>query len=165
MRAALPVLGASKETPNGVGVIKVRLSRWWGVCAPASLWHRRKSSLISANTRSRVNDVPYRRDPPRAYLAAGTDFLGGTLTPAAPAGARAAQVIARTLRTAIDVDGRGMRSVAAAGTTHTTIGRIMNGRVYADVDTLASLQQTLEVHLWPPPDNDQQSYNHPTRAH
>lgn len=98
--------------------------------------------------------MPHRHDPPRAYLTAETDFIGGTLTADAPAGARAAQVIARTLRTAIDADGRGTRSVAAtAGTTHTTIGRIINGHVYPDVDTLASLQQTLGAHLWPPPAN------------
>ncbi len=136
-------------------MVKVRLSRIRCVYVPALLWTPRKYSLISTNTRSRVNDVPHRHDPPRAYLTAGTDFLGGTLTADAPAGARAAQVIARTLRTAIDADGRGNRSVAAtAGTTHTTIGRIINGHVYADVDTLASLQQTLGIHLWPPPEGD-----------
>lgn len=96
--------------------------------------------------------MPHRHNPPRAYLTVGVDFIGGTLTADAPAGARAAQVIARTLRTAINASGQDTRSVAAtAGTTHTTIGRIVNGRVYADVDTLASLQQMLGIHLWPPP--------------
>lgn len=101
--------------------------------------------------------MPYRHDPPRAYLTAGDDFTDGTLTADAPPGARAAQFIARTLRAAIDAEGRSVRSVAAtAGTTHTTIGRIINGLVYADVDTLAGLQCTLSIALWPPPEGDGQ---------
>ena len=124
------------------------------MCVPALLWTPRKYSLICGYAGSRVNDVPHRHNPPRGYLTAGEDFLGGTLIADAPAGARAAQVIARTLRAAIDADSRSARSIAAtAGTTHPTIGRIINGRVYADVDTLASLQAVLGVHLWPPPDD------------
>lgn len=100
-------------------------------------------------------EVPYRRHaPPRAYLAAGEDFIGGTLNDDAPPGAQSAQVIARTLRSAIDTEGRGIRNLAAAaGTTHATIRRILNGNVYADVDTLAPLQAALGVHLWPPPND------------
>lgn len=99
--------------------------------------------------------MPHRHGPPRSYLAAGTEFIGGTLAADAPPGAQAAQVIARTLRADIDADGRGIRNLAAAaGTTHTTIRRVLNGNVYADVDTLAPLQAALGVHLWPPPKGD-----------
>lgn len=99
------------------------------------------------------SDVSTRdRKAPAEYLADPQDaFETGDLTHDAPPGAVAAQTIVRALTQAMTQQGRTLRTLAAAtGINHTTIGRIIRGLTYPDVDTVARLQTALAVHLWPP---------------
>lgn len=94
------------------------------------------------------------REAPRTFLINSEgSFLTDPLRDDATPGARAAQVIARTIDAALRANGRSLRHVAAeAGTTHATLSRTMRGETFPDIDTVANLQAVLGVRLWPPAD-------------
>jgi len=62
--------------------------------------------------------------------------------------AEVARLLALRLRAALG--GRSLRAAkAATGVDHTTIGKILNGQVWADIATLARLEAGLSTDLWP----------------
>lgn len=82
--------------------------------------------------------------PPRAYIKGS--WPDGKNT--GPPSVAYAQEIARRLGEA--VEGLSLREVARrAGVDHTTISAILTGDRWADLVTLAKLEVSLEVRLWP----------------
>lgn len=91
--------------------------------------------------------MPRRSDvtgPPASYVEG--PFRDGT--PAGPAAVRYAQQLARILKEAIG--DRSIREIARqTGIAHTTIAGVLNGSRWADLVTIARLEETLETKLWP----------------
>jgi hypothetical protein len=83
--------------------------------------------------------------PPRSYLSSGTWPTGRTKGP--PEASYAAEV-ARRLAAAIG--NRSVRAVARdAGLDHTTVRAVLEGERWADLVTIARLEQALGTRLWP----------------
>lgn len=83
--------------------------------------------------------------PPRSFLISG-DWPEGKIE--GPIEVRYAQELAQRLRSAVGASS--LREVArAARIDHTTISAIMAGQRWADLVTIARLEDALEVRLWP----------------
>lgn len=139
---------------RGVGVGDVCCAEHVVVYVCTTVASTQRESKRSRHSRY-ADHVPARdRRPPADY----TDdperpFTNTQLRADAPAGAVAAHTIARTIETAMTERGLTLRALAAqTGVDHSSISRIIRGHTYPDVDTLATLQATLGVHLWPPAD-------------
>ncbi|MFJ2575381.1 multiprotein-bridging factor 1 family protein [Kitasatospora aureofaciens] len=86
---------------------------------------------------------------PAAYVAAG-QWPQAELIADAPASAHYGQAFARNLIRAMESTGHGTRTLSEkSGVAHTTISRLMRGRVLADMGTVARLEVALAVDLWP----------------
>ena len=94
--------------------------------------------------------VPPRRSPagpPRDFLAQG-EWPDGVLRDGAPVAARYALELSKNLREA--TEGRAMAAVAEeADIARSTLYDILQGRTWADLQTLAKLEVTLGTQLWP----------------
>lgn len=110
----------------------------------------RQASAPQAEAASIVAALPQRSGvsgPPRGYLAAG-DWPDGPLVDGAPPGAEYALHISRVLRDALA--DRSQTEVAEhAELARSTLHDIVHGRTWPDVVTLAKLEATLDVRLWP----------------
>jgi len=83
--------------------------------------------------------------PPAAYLVSG-EWPEGTVE--GPAAAAYARQLALNLHEAMGE--RSLRELGReAGVHHTTIRAILMGERWADLVTIAKLEQALEVRLWP----------------
>ena len=83
--------------------------------------------------------------PPRSYIASGEWPVGKV---EGPAEARYAAEVAKRLATAIE--GQSLLSVAReAGLDHTTVRALAEGVRWPDLITIARLEQSLGVRLWP----------------
>ena len=94
--------------------------------------------------------VPPRRSPagpPRVFLATG-EWPDGVLRDDAPVAARYALELSRRLRDA--TEGRALAVVAEdADIARSTLYDLLQGRTWADLQTLAKLEVTLGSRLWP----------------
>ena len=99
--------------------------------------------------------VPPRRNPtgpPRDYLKKG-DWPDGELKKGAPVAARYALELSKRLREA--TEGRALLVVAEeASIARSTLYDILQGRTWADLQTLAKLETALGRTLWPDLVND-----------
>ncbi|GBQ00881.1 helix-turn-helix domain-containing protein [Streptomyces spongiicola] len=65
-------------------------------------------------------------------------------------GARVAQEVAARLRKVVDANGWSMVEVARrTGIDRLTVTRVLAGEVWPDLLTIATLEKTLDVDLWP----------------
>jgi hypothetical protein len=104
--------------------------------SPAPNWHDAPVVQRSATLKS-----------PRDYLESG-EWPGGRLTPDAPVAATYLQHISATL--ARSLEGESMSGVARrSGIARSTLQRLVGGQSWGDVVTLARLEATLDVSLWP----------------
>jgi hypothetical protein len=97
-----------------------------------------------------MSTVPPRRNPtgpPREYLVKG-DWPDGRLKKDAPVAARYALELSKRLREA--TEGRPLVSVAEeASIARSTLYDLLQGRTWADLQTLAKLETVLGCRLWP----------------
>ncbi|MCM9080091.1 helix-turn-helix domain-containing protein [Streptomyces virginiae] len=88
---------------------------------------------------------------PRDYVVDGA-WPNAALAPDAPVSAYYGQSLSRNLARAMSSTGHTLRSLAAAtGLTHSTISRVLNGRVMPDSGTLARLEASFGFQIWPGP--------------
>lgn len=86
---------------------------------------------------------------PSAYVADGT-WPHAALAPDAPVSAHFAQALARNLERGLASSGQSLRTLAeTTGINHTTIGRVLGGKVLPDIGTLARLEVALGFQIWP----------------
>lgn len=86
---------------------------------------------------------------PAAYVATG-QWPRAELAPDAPVSAYYGQAFARNLVRAIESAGLGTRTLGEkSGVAHTTISRLMRGKVLCDIGTVARLEIALATDLWP----------------
>jgi plasmid maintenance system antidote protein VapI len=96
-----------------------------------------------ADVRSSNDDVP------EAYVATGA-WPDAVLRPDAPVSAHYGQALARRLAYAIAASGTSLRALGErAGVSHTTISRLLAGRVLVDIGTVARLEAALGAEIWP----------------
>ncbi|MGW2009754.1 helix-turn-helix domain-containing protein [Streptomyces nigrescens] len=70
----------------------------------------------------------------------------------APVSAHYGQALARNLENALAVSGHSLRTLAeATGVTHSTISRVVHGKVMPDLGTLARLEAAFGFQVWPGP--------------
>ncbi|MEE4544055.1 helix-turn-helix transcriptional regulator [Streptomyces sp. V4-01] len=94
-------------------------------------------------------DVRNPDGPPSSHIASGV-WPDARLADDAPPGAHIAQALARTLLTVMDERALSARAVAElVGSTHPTIGRILDGSGVTDVRTVFLLEVALGTPLWP----------------
>ncbi|MET9070589.1 helix-turn-helix transcriptional regulator [Streptomyces sp. NPDC004232] len=86
---------------------------------------------------------------PRDYVASGT-WPHAALEPEAPVSAHYGQALACNIERALASTGYSLRTLAdATGVTHSTISRVVNGRVLPDLGTLARLESAFGFQIWP----------------
>ncbi|WNI18093.1 helix-turn-helix domain-containing protein [Actinacidiphila sp. ITFR-21] len=94
-------------------------------------------------------DVRNPDGPPSSHIASGS-WPNARLADDAPPGAHIAQALARELLKVMDERGLSARAVAElVGSTHPTIGRILDGSGVTDVRTVFLLEVALRTPLWP----------------
>lgn len=87
---------------------------------------------------------------PNAYVADGQAWLTGELTDDAPVGVHAVHVIATRLDKHMASTGLTARAVEReTGVGRRVIDRLLAGEVIPDVGTIARLEKSLGVRLWP----------------
>lgn len=86
---------------------------------------------------------------PRHYAVDGA-WPHAVLAVDAPVSAHYGQALARNLERALVSTGHTLRTLAdATGVTHSTISRVLNGKVMPDLGTIARLETAFGVQLWP----------------
>lgn len=86
---------------------------------------------------------------PCAYVIEGT-WPYADLAPDAPVSAHYGQALARNIERALASSGHSLRTLAdATGITHSTISRVLNGKVLPDIGTLARLEVAIGFQIWP----------------
>ncbi|WP_052229957.1 helix-turn-helix transcriptional regulator [Streptomyces sp. CT34] len=86
---------------------------------------------------------------PRDYVVGGS-WPHAALAADAPASAHYGQALARNLERALASSGQSLRTLAeSTGITHSTISRVVNGKVLPDLGTLARLEVALGFQVWP----------------
>lgn len=86
---------------------------------------------------------------PAAYLAEGA-WPRAVLREDAPVSALYGQALARRLAEALADRGASIRSLAErAGVNHSTVSRLLAGRVLVDIGTLARLEAAMGMGIWP----------------
>lgn len=71
----------------------------------------------------------------------------------APVSAIYGQALARNLENALAYSGHSLRTLAdATGITHSTISRVIHGRVLPDLGTIARLEAVFRFQIWPGPE-------------
>jgi hypothetical protein len=87
--------------------------------------------------------------PPSSHIASGR-WPDARLADDSPPSAHIAQALARALLKVMDERGLSARAVAElVGSTHPTIGRILDGSGVTDVRTVFLLEVALGTPLWP----------------
>ncbi|MFF9069742.1 helix-turn-helix domain-containing protein [Streptomyces sp. NPDC014891] len=88
---------------------------------------------------------------PRHYVVDGA-WPHAALAPDAPVSAYYGQALARNLERAMASTPHTLRTLAdATGVTHSTISRVLNGKVMPDLGTIARLEVAVGFQLWPGP--------------
>lgn len=88
-------------------------------------------------------------DVPETYVVAGT-WPNAVLRENAPVSAHYGQALARRLAYVIAVSETSLRALGErAGVSHTTISRLLAGRVLVDIGTVARLEAALGTEIWP----------------
>ncbi|MGW9412046.1 helix-turn-helix domain-containing protein [Streptomyces diastaticus] len=88
---------------------------------------------------------------PRHYVVDGS-WPHAALAPDAPVSAHYGQAFARNLQRAMASTGHNLRTLAdLTGITHSTVSRVLNGKVMPDLGTLARLEAAFGFQLWPGP--------------
>ena len=88
---------------------------------------------------------------PSEYVVDGV-WPHAVLADDAPVSAFYGQAFARNLERALVATNHSLRTLAeATGLTHSTISRVMNGKVMPDLGTLARLEIAFGFQLWPGP--------------
>ncbi|GGN64781.1 hypothetical protein GCM10012285_67090 [Streptomyces kronopolitis] len=88
---------------------------------------------------------------PRDYVVDAA-WPHAALASDAPVSAYYGQSLSRNLARAMASTGHTLRSLAeVTGLTHSTISRVLNGRVMPDLGTLARLEAAFGFQLWPGP--------------
>ncbi|WP_157868667.1 helix-turn-helix domain-containing protein [Streptomyces caatingaensis] len=86
---------------------------------------------------------------PAEYVVDGT-WPHAVLADDAPVGAHYGQAFARNLELALARTNQSLRTLAeVTGLNHSTISRVVNGKVMPDLGTLARLEVALGFQLWP----------------
>ncbi|MFI8362409.1 helix-turn-helix domain-containing protein [Streptomyces sp. NPDC085612] len=89
--------------------------------------------------------------PPSFYVIDGV-WPHAVLAADAPVSAYYGQHLARNLERAMSSTGHTLRSLGElTGLTHSTISRVVNGKVMPDLGTLARLEAAFGFQLWPGP--------------
>ncbi|MFJ4964301.1 helix-turn-helix domain-containing protein [Streptomyces sp. NPDC088729] len=88
---------------------------------------------------------------PSHYVISGS-WPRAALAPDAPVSAHYGQAFARNLERAMASTGHNLRTLAeSTGVTHSTVSRVLNGKVMPDLGTLARLEAAFGFQLWPGP--------------
>jgi len=88
-------------------------------------------------------------DVPEAYVADGT-WPDVTLREDAPVSAHYGLALARRLAYAIAASDMSLRALGErAGVSHTTVSRLLAGRVLVDIGTVARIEVALGAGIWP----------------
>ncbi|MBR7828142.1 helix-turn-helix transcriptional regulator [Actinospica sp. MGRD01-02] len=88
-------------------------------------------------------------DVPEAYVADGT-WPNVTLREDAPVSAYYGLALARKLAYAIAASDTSLRALGErAGVSHTTVSRLLAGRVLVDIGTVARIEAALGAEIWP----------------
>lgn len=88
---------------------------------------------------------------PCNYVVDGT-WPHATLAKDAPVSAHYGQALSRNLERALEATHQSLRTLAEnTGITHSTISRVINGKVMPDLGTLARLEAAFGFQLWPGP--------------
>lgn len=88
---------------------------------------------------------------PRDYVVDDA-WPHAALAPDAPVSAHYGQALARNLGNALTVSGYSLRTLAeVTGVNHSTISRVINGKVMPDLGTLARLEAAFGFQVWPGP--------------
>ncbi|MGW7002052.1 helix-turn-helix domain-containing protein [Streptomyces sp. NPDC054933] len=88
---------------------------------------------------------------PSNYVIDGV-WPHAALAEGAPVSAHYGQALARNLERALATTKYSLRTLAdATGLTHTTISRVLHGKVLPDLGTLARLEAAFGFQLWPGP--------------
>lgn len=86
---------------------------------------------------------------PRHYAVDGA-WPHAALAADAPVSAHYGQALACNLAHAMASTGHTLRTLAdVTGVTHSTISRVLNGRVMPDLGTIARLESAFQLQLWP----------------
>jgi len=96
-----------------------------------------------SDVRSNNDDVPV------AYVAAGA-WPDAQLRQDAPVSAHYGQALAKRLAYALAQSETSLRTLAErAGVSHTTVSRLLAGRVLVDIGTVARIEAALGQEIWP----------------
>lgn len=88
-------------------------------------------------------------DAPETYVVDGT-WPDVTLREDAPVSAYYGLALARRLAYAIATSDSSLRALGErAGVSHTTISRLLAGRVLVDIGTVARIEAALGMEIWP----------------
>ncbi|MFD4276191.1 helix-turn-helix domain-containing protein [Streptomyces cyaneofuscatus] len=88
---------------------------------------------------------------PRDYVVDGA-WPHAALAPDAPVSAYYGQSLSRNLQRAMTSTGYTLRGLAeVTGINHSTVSRVLNGKVMPDLGTLARLEAAFGFQLWPGP--------------
>lgn len=88
-------------------------------------------------------------DVPAAYVADGA-WPHAVLREDAPVSAHYGQALARRLADALAASGTSLRALGErAGVNHTTVSRLLGGRVLVDIGTVARIEAALGQEIWP----------------
>ncbi|MEV0113260.1 helix-turn-helix transcriptional regulator [Streptomyces sp. NPDC050844] len=88
---------------------------------------------------------------PSEYVVSGT-WPHAKLADDAPVSAHYGQALSRNLERALNATNQSLRTLAeTTGLTHSTISRVLNGKVLPDLGTLARLEVALGFQVWPGP--------------
>ena len=88
--------------------------------------------------------------PPADWVASSGTWPEGPFSSDAPTYAVTTAALVVTLQRCINERGLSLRAVAnPAGMDPTSLSRLLTGKVVPDLGTIAGLEQSLEVDLWP----------------
>lgn len=90
------------------------------------------------------------RPHPNTWVTGDGVWPTGPFQPDAPPYATAVARLAGNLQKALDTQGLTQRAVArAAGLTPSTVNELLRGMLIPDAATIAALEDTLDITLWP----------------
>ncbi|MEI2784744.1 MAG: helix-turn-helix transcriptional regulator [Candidatus Nanopelagicales bacterium] len=88
--------------------------------------------------------------PPASFVAPDGLWPTGPFTPGTPTYAIVTAALVVRLQSEMADRGASLRAVAGpAGIDPTSLSRLITGKVVPDVATIANLEQSLDVDLWP----------------
>lgn len=88
--------------------------------------------------------------PPASFVAAGRQWPTGPFVADTPAYATVTAALVERLQSVMAQRGLSLRAVAVpAGIDPTSLSRLITGKVVPDLATIANLELSLDVDLWP----------------